>query len=359
MRILIDVNNSPHVHLFRYAAREWESRGHSVFWTARDKDIVVDLLHCYGFKFQVLSTYRRGLSRMALELIVRDWKLFRLAHQLRPDVMIGTSVNITHVSRLLPARSIFFTESDPDLIRLISYLTFPFADTIVMPDILPNTWTSKQVKHASYHKLAYLHPNRFTPDPSVLDELGVAPGEPFFIVRFIAWGATHDIGEGGLSLEAKRRVIQTLSPHGRVFITAEKPSSKVSILQPDFEPYRIHIEPHRIHDALYYATMFVGDSQSMTTEAAVLGTPALRCNSMVGRTTVIDELEHKYDLCYGYLPNETDRLIAKIEELLRTVSLKDRWREKRTHLLEDKIDLTDWMVDFIEQYMDNRKGLKV
>jgi predicted glycosyltransferase len=350
MRILIDANHPAHVHLFRNAAREWESRGHRVFWTARNKDIVVDLLRYYGFEFQVLSTYRRGLARMALDLVVRDWKLFRLARQLRPDVMLGTSVNITHVSRMVPARSIFFTESDPQLIRLIAYLSFPFADAIVMPDVLPDMWTIKQVKHTSYHELAYLHPKRFAPDPSVLYELGVAPGEPFFILRFIAWGASHDVGEGGMNLEARRRVIQALAPYGHVFVTAEDG------LQSEFAPYRIRIKPHRIHDALYYATLFVGDSQSMTIEASVLGTPALRCNSMVGRTAIIDELEHKYDLSYGFWPHEIDELIVKINELLQMEDIKSKWYEKRARMLEDKVDFTEWMVDFVEHYLENGRG---
>jgi predicted glycosyltransferase len=344
MRLLIDVNHPAHVHLFRLAAREWEAHGHEIFWTARDKDIVVALLRNYGFDFQVLSTYRGGWVAMATEMVRRDWKLLRLVRQLKPDIMLGTSANITHVSRVVPARSIFFTESDPELIRLISYLSFPFADAIVVPDTLPGVWPSKTVKHASYHELAYLHPNRFLPDPAVKHELGVGPDEPFFILRFISWGASHDVGEGGLTLEAKRKIIHTLSPHGRVFVTAE------SRLQPEFEQYRTRIEPNRIHDALYFARMFVGDSQSMTIEAAVLGTPAVRCNSMVGRTAVIDELEHKYDLSYGFRPSDVDQLIAKIEELLHLQDLNAQWLKKRDRLFEDKIDLTSWMVDFVERF---------
>lgn len=353
MRILVDANHPAHVHLFRNAAREWISRGHRVLWTARDKDLVLDLLRQYGFDFRVLSAYRSGLSRMALDLMVRDWKLYRLVRTWEPDVMVGTSVNITHVSRVTPARSIFFTESDPHLIRLITYLSFPFADRIVTPDALGEVWPRKHVTYPSYHKLAYLHPNRFTPDPSVLHELGIEPGSRFFILRFISWGASHDIGQGGLSLAAQHRIVEALSGHGRVFVSVEKARSGATSPAPDLEPYHIQIDPHRMHDALHYATLLVGDSQSMTTEAALLGTPSLRCNSMVGRTAVIEQLEHQYDLTYGFRPHELDRLIAKIEELLQNDNLKARWLRKRDRLLEDKIDLTSWMVGFVEQYLSH------
>jgi len=345
MRILIDVNHPAHVHLFRYAAHKWEQRGHKVFWTARDKDLVISLLKHYGFEFEVLSSYRRGASRMAFEMIVRDWKLLKFAQKVCPDVMLGTSVTITHVSKFISAKSIFFTESDPQLTRLIAFLAFPFADTIVMPDILPDIWASKQVKHPSYHELAFLHPNHFTPDPIILDELGVAPGEVFFILRFIAWGASHDMGEKGLDLGAKRRLLRELLPYGRVFITSEDQ------LQSEFEQYRIHIQPHRIHDALYYATMFIGDSQSMPAEAAILGTPAFRCNSMVGRTTCVDELEAKYKLAYGFKPQYIDEMFSQIKRLLRDLdSLSQKWKIAKYRFLSEKVDFTEWMVNFVESY---------
>ena len=58
------------------------------------------------------------------------------------------------------------------------------------------------------------------------------------------------------------------------------------------------IPPESIHSLLYYAKMFIGDSQTMTTEAAILGTPALKCNTFAGKLSVPNELEEKYNLCY-------------------------------------------------------------
>jgi predicted glycosyltransferase len=317
MRILIDVNHPAHVHLFRNAAEEWQSKGYPILWVARDKDIVVDLLKLYGIQHLTISTHQRGAAALAWELFARDWKLYQVARRFRPNLMLGTSVNITHIARFVGAKSIFFTESDPHLIRLITYLAFPFADKIVVPDVLPDIgWPSKQVKHNSYHKLAYLHPLRFQADPTVLDEMGVQTGETFFIIRLIGWGASHDLGNKGLDLAGKRRLVNTLRARGRVFISSEEE------LQAEFAPYRLTIQPHRMHDALAFATLLVGDSQSMTTEAALLGTPAIRCNSMVGRTTVIDELEHKYHLCYGYQPNQLDAMLERIHDLLCIQDLK-------------------------------------
>jgi len=55
-----------------------------------------------------------------------------------------------------------------------------------------------------------------------------------------------------------------------------------------------------MHSLLYYATMFIGDSQTMTSEAAMLGTPSLKLNSFAGKLSVPNELEQKYQLCYSF-----------------------------------------------------------
>ena len=88
-------------------------------------------------------------------------------------------------------------------------------------------------------------------------------------------------------------------------------------LRKRFEEYRLPIPPENIHSLLYYAKMFIGDSQTMTTEAAILGTPALKCNTFAGKLSVPNELEEKYNLCYAYLPENFNQLLEKVEELLK------------------------------------------
>ena len=58
-----------------------------------------------------------------------------------------------------------------------------------------------------YHELAYLHPNRFTPDPGILDLLGVKESQRYVIIRFVGWGASHDKGHAGITPEMKRRAV--------------------------------------------------------------------------------------------------------------------------------------------------------
>ncbi|MBK7488915.1 MAG: hypothetical protein IPI74_03700 [Bacteroidales bacterium] len=56
----------------------------------------------------------------------------------------------------------------------------------------------------------------------------------------------------------------------------------------------------------------------MTSEAAVLGVPAIRCNTFAGRISYLEEEEKVYGLTYAFHPMEFDRMMAKIKELLST-----------------------------------------
>lgn len=96
----------------------------------------------------------------------------------------------------------------------------------------------------------------------------------------------------------------------------------------------------------------------MTTEAGVLGTPAIRCNSFVGENDMGNfiELEQKYGLIFNY--NDSDKAIGKAVELIQKPDLKEEWRKKREKLLKDKIDVTAFMVWFIENYPESFKEMK-
>ena len=147
-----------------------------------------------------------------------------------------------------------------------------------------------------------------------------------------------------MSIEDKRRLIKVLESHGRVIITTERN------IDDEFLPYKMSISQEQIHNLLYYATMLIGDSQTMTSEAALLGTPAIKCNSFAGRLAVPNEIEQRYGLCYSFLPEQVESFFDKIEELLSMPDLKEEWHRRNSRLLVDKIDVTAFLTWFVEGY---------
>jgi len=343
MKILVDINHPAHVHLFRNAIQILKTKGHDVLITAREKDVTTHLLDLYNLPFRGTAKQRYGLLALPLGVLELDWKVFKLAKTFRPNLLVGTSFAITHIARLVGGKSVFFSEDNFESDRLTWLITRPFADHIVTPEALGDDFGKKHITYPGYQELAYLHPNRFTPNPNVLIEQGLEIDQPFSLIRFVSLKASHDIGQRGLSQTAKQKLLEIMIKKGPVIISSEEE------LPERYSRYRLRIEAHKMHDLMAFAQLLVSDSQTMTIEAAMLGVPSVRCNTFVGRTPVIEELEHKYQLTFGFLPQNEEAMLRKTEDILNSPSVHQEWEERKTNMLNDHIDLTAWMVDLFER----------
>ena len=351
MNILFDINHPAHVHLLRNAYFLLTEKGHQVMVVVKEIPSAMRLLDLYGIPYTNIGKKDDALMKKGLDQLAYDRRLLRLVRAHGIELGVGSSINIAHVSKLCKMKSIILDDDDDEVEPLFVKFGHPFADTILSPADTPRR-SKKTVYVNAYHELAYLHPNRFTPDPSVLGDAGVTEGELYFVMRFNAFKAHHDVGVVGLTIENKRRLVEYLSSKGKVFITTERD------IDDEFKPYQLKVSPEKAHSLMYYATMLVGDSQTMTSEAAVLGTPAIRCNTFVGRIHYLEEEEHKYGLTYGFRPEQSEDMFAKIEELLSSPNLKQEWQTRRQKMLSEKIDYAQFLTWFIENYPESRRIMK-
>lgn len=352
MKILIDVGHPSSVHFFKNVVPILLKKGNEIKITARNKDVTINLLDAYNLDYETVGTNRRGFLRKAIYATKIERSIYKICKRFQPDVLLGTSGNfyIAHVARILGKPSIIFEDSEPD--KSIYWLCKPFATYFCTPaNFSLDLGKRKHIRYKGYKELAYLHPNHFKADISVLEELGLKKDERFILLRFVSWSAAHDIGQKGLSLDDKRLFVKELENYGKVYISSEEE------LPPDFEDYKLKISPHKIHDLLYYAYMFVGDSQTMATEASILGVPTVRSNSFVGTMSNFKELEENYELMYSI--KDSEKALIKALELQKDENLKQRWTEKREKLLRDKIDVTEFIVDLIERYPQSCRELVI
>lgn len=351
MNVLMDIAHPAHVHLVRNTYFELLKRGHKVIVTVKDIPSAVLLLEKYKIPYIHLGRKKDSLFGKALLQICYNFKVWWLVLSKNIHVGFGTSITIAHISRFTNMASIVLDDDDDDVEPLFVKYGHPYCDVVLSPSCAKRA-TSKLVQYKGYHELAYLHPNRFSPDSSILSEIGLSEGDVYFVLRFNAFKAHHDVGVKGLSIENKRKLIVNLEKRGRVFITTERN------IDEEFKKYQLLLSPEKVHSLIYYATMLIGDSQTMTSEAAVLGTPAIRCNSFVGQISYLEEEEQVYGLTYGFLPTDFDALQLKIEELLTLPNLKEKWHERRLKMLADKIDVTSFYVWFIENYPQSVRVMK-
>lgn len=345
MRILFDIVHPAHVHFFKHMIRNLRARGHETQILARNKDVTSKLLQLYGLEHLTVGRpSRRGRLGQLAELVERDLTLARIARRFDANVIVTRNPAGVQAARLVPGVVGIFDTDDGSAAGIHFKAARPFAHWLTSPDCLTERWGDRHVAYPGYKQSAYLHPDHFTPDPTVLDELGVGRDEPFFVVRFVAMEASHDGGEAGMPAAAKAAVIERLQKRGRVFLSCE---SKVPA---QWQHLGFQLAPHRLHDVLAFAQLVVGDSQTMAAEAAVLGTPALRSSTFAGRISYLDELELRYGLTWGYHPRYTDGFLSKLDELLaRGAELRSSVAAGHQRMLRDKINIATWFTDFIER----------
>ncbi len=344
MNILIDIGHPGHVHLLHGVAEEMIARGHKVFYSVRDIPVAKRLMEHYRMSPWVdLGGKKDSLTGKAQTVLHQDIQLLKFVQRNHINIGLSSGIVLSHVSKLTSMKAYVFDDDDDAAEPLIVKYGHPLSDVVFTPDCIRRK-TKHAVYYAGTHELAYLHPKRFSPNPVVLQHAGIQEGERFFIMRFVALKGHHDVGQQGLTMDQKKALVALLKTHGRVIITSER------TIEPEFEQYRLPVPPEEIHSLMAYSAMFLGDSQTMTSEAAVLGVPALKCNTFAGRLSVPNMLENKYGLCYAYQPQQFDEMYHHIEQLLAKdpEELRNEWHAKQQRMIDDMIDPTDFFVNYIE-----------
>lgn len=336
MRVLVDIAHPAHVHFYRFMLEEFTAQGHQWRVASRDKDVTNGLLDSLGIQHTSISSAGSGLAGLSLEMFQRDARLLRIAREFRPDVILTRSPSGTHIGRLMRIPSVFDTDNGKSA-GIHWRATAPFASVITTPDCMPANLGRKQVRYPSYKPLAFLHPNRFTPDPDIRSRLGIESNKRYAVIRLVSMTASHDSGEIGLSYELVERAIDVLETDGSVFLSSEKP------LPSRFEDFALPTAANEFHSVLAGAGVVLADSGSVVQEAAVLGCPSVFVSSFTGRIEAIRELQTKYGLVQSFHPHESERVLTALASLPSEV---ERQRN-RAALIDDKVDLTGWYVDLV------------
>lgn len=346
MSVLIEVNHPGQVHLLKHVYHNLKNDKRNIQVITKKNKTINHLLDINNIPYLILGEKGNGVTGKLFKQIQFDWKALKIKRKNNLEIGLGSSITNDHLSAISPGfNSIHLSDDDEEMVPLIAKFSYPFADVILAPDCLyfPK-FQHKVISYKGYHELAYLHPNNFKPDPRILGKIGIKPGEKYFVLRFVALKGHHDSGHKGITKDQKHQIIAALDLHGRIFITSENP------IEPEFEKYRLPVKPEEIHSLMYYAHLFIGDSQTMTTEAAILGTPALKCNTFAGKLSVPNELQAKYDLCYSYLPEDFTLFFEHINLLLNDENLKEKWSKKVEKMLVDKIDVSEFITWFVKEF---------
>jgi len=343
-------------HVFRHTINILKSKGHQVDILITSKDVLEELIKNEGWVYKNIFPEGRKIAWLptylsaAINTIRTLYRLEKFIWKKKYDLFITDDLLVIN-GRFHNTPSILFQDDDvtavPESVILHRFTTNIMSQFV--SDMGKFSW--KKVPFHGYKELGSLHPKRFKPNQDVIKQFNPDLSK-YFILRLVSLKATHDVGKAGLNDEEVLKLITLLENHGKVFITSERR------LPDKFEKYRISIKVNEIAHALYFADLLIADSQTMSAEAGVLGTPYIRFNDFVGRISYLEELENKYHLGYGIKTADKDLLFSKVNELLNKSNLKEEWKVKRTKMLAEKIDMTDFMVWFFENYPESNDILK-
>ena len=367
MNVLIQLSHPAHFHLYKNVGKNLMADGHQVLFVIKSKDILETLLQNAGLPYVNINQHAHRGSKFGIlwDMLVRDFRIVRLCRKHKIDLLTGSTPDIAHAGWWLRKWRINTGEDDLAVVPMFRYVGGPFMQCAVSPDPCDGGVLERITTHyPGYHELAYLHPNHFTPLREVVEGYGIDVEKTYFVLRFASLNAHHDSGIKGINTEVAQRLVDILSPHGRIYITSERP------LEPQFEQYRIHINPLDMHHVMAFASLYIGDSQTMAAEAGVLGVPFVRFNDFVGRIGYLRELEDVYELGYGIhttplpdnssirrndgsvQPSGVEALYERVEQLVAMPAdeRKATFQTRRERMLSEKIDCAKFLTWFIENY---------
>jgi len=342
MRILIDIGHPAHVHYFRNLAENFIKKGSEVLFTTRDKEIAIKLLDYYKFNYVNFGKPFKSRIGKIWGLFWFTWWLLIVALKFKPDMYLNATQYSAMVAWLLRKPHISLEDTfNMEQVRL--YMPFT---SIVLTGSYPHPGLGKkELCYDGYQELAYLHPKQYKPEHKIFVELGIKENEAYVVLRFISWSASHDFGSRRMSFEQKLELIATLEKYVRIFISSEAELSR------ELEKYQLRLPPHRIHDVLASASLYIGEGATMASECAMLGIPAIYINAQDAYT--IREQEKKYGLIFSF--REFKGVLDKALELLNQRDLKSEFKQRKERMLAEKIDLTAYLVWFVENYPESKK----
>lgn len=180
-KIWIDLDNSPHVPFFKPIMKELEDRDFEIVLTARDTYQVCDLLKFHQLSCKVVGRhYGKNKLFKVLGNCLRAAQLMPVVANARPDLALshGSRAQIL-ISAALGIPSIMMHDYEHS-----TKTGFIEPNWVLTPEVIPTDiggGRSRTLKYPGLKEDVYIP--QFQPDPSILQKLGIAPGEIVVTLR--------------------------------------------------------------------------------------------------------------------------------------------------------------------------------
>ncbi len=335
-------------YLFRETINTLRANGHHIDIFITKKDVLESLIKKEDWKYRNIFPEGRKIESLpvyfgaGINLVRTIYRLIKYINVKKYDLYITDDLLVL-LSKIKKVKSILFTDDHlyaiPESVLLVR-----FASHVLCPDGTNlGKYSHKKIGFSGYKQSAYLHPSFFMPNNKIRSKL-IKTDERYFIIRVVNLKSTHDYKKSGINNKILGNLIDLLSEYGKVFINSERELPK------KFNKFLLPIHPSEVLSAIFYADLFVGDSQTMCAEAGYLGTPFIWYSHFFGKVFYLDEMINKYKLGYGIELGNEKKLFSVMEKIVSHSNYKNENLKRRDTLLKEKINLSNFMIWLFENY---------
>ena len=336
--------------------RKLASDGYDVLYTTRRYREVDELVKIRDIEVIVAGTY--GGATLEGKLAASAHRIEELSHiigPLKPDISLASAspeAARTAFGLAIP----HYTVNDSPHSRAVARLTIPLADKLFSPAVIPKgMWlklgaTMGQItQYNGLDPLAWL--TGLVPNKRVLEELGLNDSAPIIVFRVEESFASYLVGRASQQSVTVPIVKDLLNGHGhgigaQIVVLARYPEQVPAVRKALPEEVVVPSKAVDGPSLLSFTSLFVGAGGTMTTEAALLGVPALSCYP--GEPTIVE----RYLIRQGLVKRVTDpnRASTTIRGVL--ANLEDAHRnqgEKARSLMQKMENPADVITRSIEE----------
>ena len=270
MKILVDLNHPVDVNFFKNAIAQLAKKHDcQIDITVQPRGKLIPILQkeLPDFHFTPIGIHRKSFFG---KIYGAGYRFLHLLSYVRRGGFDGVvsfgGIGVSHATYVLGKPSIIF---DDDIEYGLGFYPYkPFATRLVMPQQIP-VRGKNIVRYRGFKELAYLHPNHFSPDETVLKEYQLRPGEYVFVreVSKISMNYAH-LETGQLAT-----VCGQLRTSGLNIVLSLEDKSLVD----RFSPQCIVLqEPVRdIYSLMHFAKLTISSGDTMARESCLTGTPVI------------------------------------------------------------------------------------
>ncbi len=333
-RIFFDLNHPADFHFFKNLFDHLRDNRYVMRIMARDKECLQDLLTDRDIAFVSRGTGHHTLfGKYIFAIYILLYTLFQLI-RFRPGLTISlSSPYLITASKILGVPSLTYDDTDdnPRLLPLIKK-----SDYIISPATYSHKFHKHHFHLQAFKELAYLHPKYFIHEKT---------GEGVFF-RLTRTDSIHHTSESKFEYSNIIEQINRISQDHTCFLSTEIG------MTPEFSEKVLMADVVNIHKDLQKCKVFWGNSATMAAEAAVLGIPAIFVGSEL--FSYIKELG-VYGLLFHYHPGNIEASLEKLDELIAGDDDGNQFERARQKLLKEKIDISAFMIWFIENLPESAR----